>query len=790
MFSVLKYLLSALLVVAGFAACSRDAAFAEEGGPTAESELPVEFTFALPEAATRAVEGPKTQFAESDVIHIQGTFTMKDGSQTIRYGAMSYTNQGAWKSVAGSELRWPNLAASGQFTAYYVATPTDKESGGLLHPGGAAVQVRLDALKNDGDPLKAESAPGIGYGHAVMLRFNHLCAYLTLNYLEPMVATSYWLTRRKSDGVVFNNAFKLYLDEEKRLRFEFCQDSDNHYPQLGSSENGFVYIASSVSNFTGENGGIGACTNYFLEPGLYEDFSLVYRNSETEYTEYLRYDYTAIPDVAGHEKTSPDFKAGVPYVLEINKSSGVTMVLPSDGNETWDDSQECYEVDVEAFLRAVQGKTAYYYDEGGKSVQILEKTATGTKLLKNVDFKFAKYDIFAGDFQPNVTGGTFDGGNHYIANLGCPLFYINEGIIENLRIKGIDTTQEAAEPYLVSEENARSRWTGNAYDLSRTGGVCRRNMETGVIRNVRISDGVKMVVRVKSKKDGSADDNGNTQGTEAHNVGCVAGSNVGTIEDVELAGIIEIALSNHDAAKQDLFVQLNAGGIVGQNGANGRISAVMPCEEGLQIALTNRCTGKLAAYYMGGIVGSNSGNLSDIIVPGLCIDSSESVGLTAYLGGVAGDLSAASPANSESYAVRVASCTVSGEIRGGKVNPHGDLTCAILAGGLAGATLHTPVTDCQTAVSVYNTQVQLQDGVVCATGGAFGRIRKEGSDTPPIREIIAFGDDLQGPADAARAAYIGNFAGLDHSSMTWNFSEMAIIVKAHAGVADVGGHLD
>lgn len=787
MFRILKYLLPAVLV-AGLAACSPDADFVDDGGLTTDGERPVEFTFALPDAGTRAVENPKTRFTESDVIHIEGVFVMKDGTETIRYGAMSYTDQGTWKSLAGSELRWPNLAESGTFTAYYVAKQADEESGGLLHPGGAAVQVRLDALKNDGDPLMARSPEGIGYGHAVMLRFHHLCAYLTLNYLEPMVATSYWFTRKTRDGVTFNNAFKLYLDEDKHLRFAFCQDSDNHYTQLGSGQNGFVYIASAVSDFNGGNGGVGARTTYFLEPGLYEDFSLVYRNSETEYTEYLQYDYSKIPDSAGHGKTKPDFRAGVPYVLEINKSSGVTMVSPSDGNETWDTSNECYEVDVEKFLRAISKKEAY----SDKNVQILEKTATGTKLLKNVDFKFAKYDIFGDDdFKPNVTGGTFDGGNHYIANLGCPLFYINEGIIENLRIKGIDTTRDPAGPFLVSEEDAVSRRTNKTYDLSRTGGLCRLNRETGIIRNVRISDGVKIVVKVKSKKDGSKDENGNTQGTEAHNVGSVAGSNVGTIRDVELAGDFEIEVSNHEATQKNLFVQLNVGGIVGQNGANGRISSVNPDGEP-KIKVTNGCKGPLAAFYMGGIVGSNSGYLSDIIVPNLEVDGSGSEGLTAYIGGLAGDLSANAP-EGDAYTAGVTSCTVSGTIRGGNVTPKGDLTCAILAGGLAGATLHTPVTDCQTAVSVYNTVVDLsKEGIVCATGGAFGRIRKEGSDMPSIREIIAYGDALQGPTNipAGRVAYIGNFAGLTPDAMSWNFVELQIIVKTYAGVADIGGSTD
>lgn len=796
------HILPIAALLTGLASCTREPMLEIGKDVSSEDERPVEFRMSLPDAKTRGIDNPKIAFVEGDLIHVEGTFAMDDGTTVVRYGALNYDKDGKWNAVEGSGLTWPNRAASGKFVAYYVATGEGYKGGLLSSSGNAdgnAVEVRLENLKSDGDPLKAETSGSVGYGHAVALKFKHLCTYLTLNYLEPMVATNYWFTRRAKEGMTFNNAFRLKLvDEngEKKLKFEFCQLPDNNYPQLGSAQEGLVYISGAVSNFE-VDGGVGTRTKYFLEPGLYDDFSLVYNLNENTYVEYLRYDYNRIPESEDHKKTEPRFEAGIPYTLDINKSAGVEITTPSEGNKKWDEGDVYYDVDVEQFLRAVRNSEDYYYKEAGKNdVLVLQKTATGTQLLYNVDFKFAQYDLFKDNFEPNTNGGQiFDGGYHYIRNLGCPLFSLNYGTVQNLGIKTINFTAGDSDG-LVSEEDAVSE-SGKNFDKSRTGGVCRRNMETGIISNVRISDGVDIVVQVKSKKSGDKDNNGNTQGNEAHSVGGVAGSNIGVIKNVELADKFNVTVTNHAEAKADLFVQLNVGGIVGQNGANGSIAGVNPIDGNLEVQVINECSGSLAAFYMGGITGSNSGYLSDIVVPNLDIDGTKSYGLTSYIGGVAGDLSAAVPVSVGSgfkYAAAVSSCIVSGTVSGGNVTPNGDLTCAILAGGVAGATLHTPVSDCSAAVSVNNSTVDLtRIGIICATGGAFGRIRKEGSDIPPITDIIAYGDDIKFAATAGSTSYVGNFAGLVPEGMTWdtNFAGNNIIVNNHTGVSEaVGGTIE
>ena len=176
------HILPIAALLTGLASCTREPMLEIGKDVSSEDERPVEFRMSLPDAKTRGIDNPKIAFVEGDLIHVEGTFAMDDGTTVVRYGALNYDKDGKWNAVEGSGLTWPNRAASGKFVAYYVATGEGYKGGLLSSSGNAdgnAVEVRLENLKSDGDPLKAETSGSVGYGHAVALKFKHLCTYLT-----------------------------------------------------------------------------------------------------------------------------------------------------------------------------------------------------------------------------------------------------------------------------------------------------------------------------------------------------------------------------------------------------------------------------------------------------------------------------------------------------------------------------------------------------------------------------------------------------------------------------------
>lgn len=787
MFRTLKYMLLATLPAA-FAACAdkalSDDAFAAGG------ELPVEFAFSLPDDAdSRAVDNAKTTFKGGDVIHIQGTFQMKQSasrSEVIRYGALQYNETvKAWEPVTGSELAWPNLSETGEFLVYYVGG-----SSGILTLDSPAVTYKLENVANNADPLTAATTAPVKYGHAVPLRFSHMCAHLTLTYLEPRVSEKYLFTteevgvvkegRATDETMPFHNAFRIWIDSDKRLQFEFFADTEN------AEYAGAAYIASRVSDQDVAGGGTMAVTTYFLEPGIYDRFSLRYGTALGGTYEYLKYEYRPMSDRADEKR--PLFEAGHSYKLDISRSLGVTITRPSD-EQDWDENGAVYDIDVEQFLRAVRNSTEYWYEyeENGepKSVKILDKTSTGTQLLHNINFKYYTYDFLDRvspnmKLDPNVQlGQIFDGGKHYIHNLGCPLFRENHGTIQNLGIRGIKAT-------FHSDEAALYEGDGTTYDRSRNGGLCMWNRATGRIANVRITGGVELTATVESKKE---------DGTEAHNLGCVIGSNLGTVENVELSGAFTLTADNHEAAS-DMKAALYIGGFTGQNAGSGRIRNVAPLNDGtpLTIKVVNSCQGSNGAFYVGGIAGANGGYLYDIVLPSVEVDGTSSRGMASYMGGIAGDLAGLLPtvgAGAWSYNAAVEGCIVSGSVAAGSVEPSGDLTCVSYTGGIAGSLLDVPVLDCSVGVSVAGTTGAVKQYVTYAAGGAFGRIypAQMGQPVTPVRNLVAYGSALSG--EVGDRAYVGNFAGLVPVGMSWtdDYAPNNIIVNNHASYAEIGGTL-
>lgn len=657
-----------------------------------EGTRPVEFEFNLPADLTRSLEGSKSSFVDGDVIHITGHFTNDKGGETDGYGCMRMEN-GRFTPVEGNTLVWPDEATAGSFTAYYINNST-----GILQDGTQTQTTELAKVSLQTDPLKADSPMGIKWGHTVELEFTHALTYLQLVNLDPGVTDSF---RLYSDfgGTGLNNAFFL-VREGEQLSLKFIA--------IPSETSGEVYIAAPARNVNNA-GEVTANCSFFLQPGDYSSFYLKTQNDE----DYLSYSGTATKDLL----------ANVPYIFDVKKSQGVIIV--DENEESWDDSDEFLDIDVDEFLKAVVNGQDYYNKE---DTQILAATQNGTKLLHNVNFNFFNhYETF--DFEPTIPSGiVFDGGNHYIKNIGYPMFRYNYGTIQNL---GIQTLRAQ----VVSEEHNEEIEIG-IKDSSRQGGICCFNQSGATIQNVRAKD-ISITVSVKS------DDS-----QESHNAGCLVGSNAGSMIDIAVYGVFSLTVGNYsENGESDVSAAVHAGGLVGQN--VGILSSVTDLggDNNLRsLTVTNKCTGRIGAFYIGGASGINSSVIDQVVLPGVTVDSRESMGGICYVGGLAGRLD--SEANSNTAVLQ--SSTVSGNVYAGNCQKITD-NAASYAGCIAGGVYNVSVKDCRSICNVAGITTNINSGVIYMAGGAFGRIF---STQQSIENITAWGTTLTGISP-----YLGNFAG-------------------------------
>lgn len=757
------------------------------GSNNTSGELPVEFNFQWPGiSSTRGFDDAnvKTKFVDGDVIHIVGTFKTKalqtDGTYeegvTARYGALKYNGETRqWESVAGSELTWPSISTEGNFYAYYLS-----QSNGLITDFNTPLTVNLSSVTAETDPLMASPTGDIVYGHAVNLQFNHLCAYLTLENMEPNVASNYFLTMESvkesetGNPHPFHNAFTLTLTKNDgsvnpelkgtpELQFQFVEVPDDNYK-------GLVYISgnTTLSSFQDENGQDKNVTKvgYFLEPGYYDYFRLLYPSTAPDTYEYLTYNYNDIPANVGgvqYDNTPPQLNAGTTYTLNITRSPGVTIVNPPSA-DGWDDTGVSVVVDPEKFLKAVREGTEYRNDD---DTVILEQTAEGTRLLYNVDFRNFSYKQFMElDFLPDLLEGkVLDGDYHYISNLGCPFLRNNYGTIRNLGLRNINFSG-------VSQEYNSSNDTDNIKDRSRHGALCMWNRSNAVVNNVKIEN-VDMTITVQY-------DNSDLDGNEVHNIGCVVGSNTGIINELSLGGNFRLTVNGSDVQNAEVLI----GGIIGQNAGNGTLYDSSLFNDNFNLIIKNNCRGDLGLYAVGGIVGKSSGYITGVIMSEVTIDCTQSSGVVSYLGGMAGQLEVSE--NSYGY---IKSCILGGTVSAGTTQASGDIPGKSYIGGMVGYDTNVEVSGCRASVSVI-ASTTVADNVMYGTGGAIGRIQK-----PAVFEnLIAYGPKLQAPPGSqnAGANYVGNFAGIGPVGQSWDtdYANKNIILHSFTNLPDIGAFIN
>ena len=772
MINLKKYVTTLSVLISLLFFSCRDDISLDNSQPTFEGERDaVEFIIGIEDFfSTRGVDNPKRSFtkgqninsSEGDVIHIQATFhlnsTVEESKrEEIRYGALKLTTNG-WIALGNNPMTWPNAAETGEFIAYYIPV-----SNGVLINNDSPLSQRLDEIDPSNDPLMAQTNP-IEYGNAIKLDFYHICAYLSIVDMDEGVAPQFMFTSNPAEGR-FNNAYQISLTNNI-LEFEFIQDTQGQ--QYG---NGEVYLLANLTDVKvlsqdGNQSQTVKGLNYFLQPGDYSNFSLMYPRTATTFYDYLSFNYDAENFT---ESPKPILIKNTPYVLSVTQSSGIIIDNPQDEDQ-WDETEDYYDIDVEDFLKAIAEGTNYINKEG---TQILEATTGGnTRLLHNVDFKNYPYVLFENNtFSPNVTGSTvFDGGYHYIKNLGCPLFRYNYGTIQNLGIDGVNTQTD-----VISSQYTGSLEETSLLDNSRNGIICDWNRDSGVITNIRIKGEVTFNVKIMNDP--------NYEGLEVHNVGGLVGSNSNVIDGIDInASSFNITVSNFEENVGDNTVVI--GGLFGQNA--GSASSITLA--GGNNLITNKCEGNRASFFVGGGVGSNSGSLSDINLIDIQVDCSESVCVRSYVGGFAGSLETENNSTAQSkFPGILKGCLISGSVMAGKIinDYNSSLNSESYIGGMAGLENTVSLTQCRSACSVNSPIPELLGNAIYGTGGIFGRIIQTDTSTV-ISELIAFGEELTGPESPD--GYIGSFAGILPAGQTWenNYSNRGIVVKTF-GINEVGG---
>ncbi|MCH5335208.1 MAG: fimbrillin family protein [Alistipes sp.] len=803
--SIYISLLLALLL--GFVSCQRDFDEPTPETPVERTEdLPIQLEVSIADLfcngpATRGIEQAKRTFSYGDpetgeapdIIHVISKFWWEEDGETKheqRYCALEYTEDGSWVPRGAASFAWPNDAEWADFEAYYIQGSTGELTSNVDETAFSAARRRFSDLTDGEDPLYAiaerkAGEPGVRYGHTVKLTFEHILTHLTLIQLEAGIDDDLVLRIEKRDDDepdTFNNAFQLKLIEKEagkpELDFSYFVDKE----ELGDLEAASQVQAPTELVRDWETRAESRQAGFFLEPErTYNHFTIYYASNGIKHIEYNNSDPESKRKLLRNNR----------YTFDVKKSSGVSIFERPE--QKWDESDTyAMVVDAGKFLQAIYSNSSYSEVQDGEEIPILERTnnPVGTLLLRNIYFATPYYHVFTYrdekdadgnpiepyDFVPSVGGDNiFDGGYHYIKGLCCPLFYENYGTIKNLGLA--DVTIGSGE---YGEWASVERYNGgnvNApYDYSRTGALTTNNV--GTVQNIRVKN---LTVNVSILSDDEQ---------ENHDAGALVGINeaAGHIDQVYLNGQITLLVQKYATGAR--VPTVNIGGLAGQNlGTMTRIEQLVDNSQeanvtSVTISVINKLNYNLGAYYVGGLVGNNTGKLTDIMIPtavdGVTVDCSDSFGMYSYLGGIAG---MADSANGN----EISSCLIgSGLVKAGITRAPGDLDSFSYTGGMIGVySERTHFYNCTAFFSVEGSNRGFEgDGVGRATGGIIGLIKGLESASYSVGKMhsLAFYGDLE------ECTNVGSFAGEVPKDRTWDDYKDNVDVKSFDKIGYIGSY--
>lgn len=563
--------------------CSCSSDFDSLYGGSGSEGTPVRFTAEWPHddrPASRAI-ADKLEFKDKDVIQVSAVFkldpkTTGGTEKTVtKYTSLTFEN-GNWINKTTSDkfnMDWPWNALSGSFTAYYLSD----WNGPITDVGKPSKPVLLDRFEYEGrvinpDPLKAE-IKDVPYGHAVDLKFNHLCTRLVIEDIGS--ENEYWLKlKTPSDDNVLSNACTITLNADNTLAFGFVGEESKK-------------ISSGVDDVNGRRS-----ITFNLDPDMdYSTFSLTHRNG---------YSYLTIYNVEDLRKGM--LKAGETYVLSLKDFIGNINQDYMD-DDWWEGSEpEVIYKDfiVQDFLDAIEKcKEDYTCHVDGKDITLLKKDPYRQEMLlmEAVDFQNAEFDpVILHSFV------TFDGGGKKcgIYNLKHPLFKTIYGKVTALQLRN------AKLEYDDSDAEPNADW-----GLGVLGRVC----DGAHISNVKLAD-AEVNVRIMN----------NTNEDRTYNIGSLIGQmKSGELSDVTLMNDITVKVQSENENSYIVCV----GGVIGQS--SGEVHNI---DNSDLMTVTNSCIGH-SSRYTGGLVGLLTGQISNCDV-NTNVDSSGAAGSWNYAGGIVG----------------------------------------------------------------------------------------------------------------------------------------------------------
>lgn len=717
-----------------------------------DSGMPIEFVMNINpiQALTRAngdnnvVINEKTEFSEGDIIQVVANFYYTEESTEKLYSSacciLTYDGNGNWVNNSGVNLSWPwEELVTGKFQAFYY-----HGFDGLikLNPGETEdytpeALLDFDDLGNLPAPLMTEVVT-VEYGNAVNLTFEHQCARLVLTDYANVIGNSYdrlWLENKDENGKE-ENAFKLGLikseeSDELSFSFEFTSVKDENRALIGGKK---------TENTDTENAIV-----FYLPPGDYSKVSLVRRFGYP----LLSWDVPASTTTDGNNSSLNNLEAGKSYTVSLEDLQGNITI--EDDDDWWIDNEIVTPgngFDLEKFLESIGSGSSYSYTKDGtnETVSVLEATKEGTstylKLKTGVDFMNYK-----GDIEVDLgTGVIFDGGRYSFKNIAQPVFNKIYGVIQNLGINTIETT----EIKLDSEKH-------------NFGILARENH--GIIDNIRLN-GINIDVIELYNGSGSI-----------NMVGTMVGYNLGRISNIELKDI-KIEVSDTDA--QD-GTSLMLGGLIGQNGANNSLDGVSMFGDE-KITVTNQTGMKVGSVYSGGLVGLSSGNIQNCAVRA-DVDASQATGTWVYTGGIVGSIRYQVDSGQQTK-IKFENSNNEGNVIGGECiyNENGDgadnSRGHSSTGGLVGYSLNTDINNCKVKGEISSIIVRHPDILTYnefyTIGGLVGAVRAADSSKPDLYPDVTnnsiystFNTDLdkhKPPTNAADTyvhyCYIGWLAGI------------------------------